>query len=173
MADTNYFSAPDAIYMVSGADPTGGTDEVQTLTAVGTVTAGTFQLAFAGETTGPISWTANTSILETALNTLSSLGNGGTAAAGVAVTGGTFPGTALVVTFSGSNVRKKAHGLLTLDANNLDGGGSVTIAEGVAGVVPTASVVKVPKGALCIRTDTGTLFQNTGIAGDPTWASRT
>jgi hypothetical protein len=172
MAETQFFGAPGAIYTTSGA-PSAGVDEVQTITAnpaAGSITAGTFRLSFQGFVTAPISWSASTSILETALNNLPSIANGGTSAVGVAVTGGALPTTAMTVTFSGSQVRKKELPLLVLHLNSLTGGGSWTIAEGTAGVTPSNPTA--PKGALNIRLDDGSLSQNTGLPGLPTWTSR-
>lgn len=171
MPGTQYFSAPGAIYFVTGA-PAAGTNEAQTITADGTVTGGTYRLAFEGVPTGAIDWDTSTADLETALNALRNVGNGGTGLLGVVVTGGPMSETtALTITFSGSHVARKAQGLITLYANNLVGGGSVVIAESVAGVDATHR--QAPKGALLIREDAGTLFQNTGVGGAPTWATRT
>lgn len=158
------------LYLVTGA-PSDGTDEVQSIVKDSTVTAGTFRLAFEGFVTAPISWTATTAILETALNNLPSIGNGGTGVVGVVVTNGPLPGTALTITFSGSNVSKRDVGLLTVYANNLTGGGTMAITVSTPGV--TATHKYAPRGALLIRTDAGTLFQNTSAtAGAPTWTGR-
>jgi hypothetical protein len=159
MAETQYFGAPGAVYTTSGAPVVAGTDEVQTIIKNSTVTAGTFRLSFGGHVTAPISWTATTAIMETALNNLASIAQGGTAATGVAVTGGPLPGTTMTITFSGSNVAKKDQPTLVLASNNLTGGGSMTIAVGTPGVdrsYPTA-----PPGALLVRRDTGALYVNT------------
>ena len=170
MPGTQYYSAPGAIYFVTGA-PAAGTDEVQTIVGNSTVTAGTFRLSFQGFVTAPISWTATTSILETALNNLPSIGNGGTGLVGVVVTGGALPGTALTITFSGSNVRKKALPLLVLHSNSLTGGGSMTIAEGTPGVDATHRDAS--RGSVLIREDAGTLFMNTSAnPGAPTWTAQ-
>ena len=169
MGDTQYYSALGAIYTTTGA-PVNGTNEVQTIIKNSTVTAGTFKLSFQGFPSAVISWTADTAIMETALNNLPSIGNGGTGLVGVVVTGGPLPGTALTITFSGSNVSKKVLPLLVLHTNSLTGGGSMTIAEGTPGV--DASHRSAPKGALLIRTDTGILHVNTGNGADPTWAAQ-
>jgi hypothetical protein len=171
MAETQYFSAVGAIYTV-GAAPAAGTDEVQTITKDGTVTAGTFRLRFQGFVTAPISWSADTAILETALNNLKSLGAGGTGLVGVVVTGGPIGGsTALTITFSGSNVAKKAQPLIELYSTSLTGAGTYAIAEGTPGVDATHR--DAPKGALLLQTAAGTLFQNTGSPGAPVWGTRT
>jgi hypothetical protein len=168
MAETQYFSHVAALY-TTGAAPVAGTDEVQAIIKDGTVTAGTFRLSFQGFVTAPISWTATTAIMETALNNLPSLGAGGTGLVGVVVTGGALPGTSMVITFSGSNVSKRVQPMLVLHSASLTGGGTMAITESTPGVNPTNNA---PKGALLIRTDDGTLTQNTGVAGAPTWTGR-
>ena len=151
--------------LVSHGAPGNGTDEVQTLSTSGTVTAGTFRLSFQGFVTGPISWTATTVIVETALNALPSVGNGGTGLVGVVVTGGLFPGTAFTVTFSGTNVAKRALPLLILHRNDLTGGGTVVIAEDTPGV--TAFGMGAAPGVQAINGVNGTLYYNNGAAGAP------
>lgn len=153
---------------VTNGVPTAGVDEVQGLTTDGTVTAGTFRLRFEGFITDPISWTATTSILETALNELPSVGGGGTSSVGVAVTGGAFPGTALVITFSGTNVAKKAQGLITLHRNDLVGGGTVVVTESTAGV--TVYGRGLPPGSQVLNGANGAVYANTGTALQPVWS---
>lgn len=170
MAETNHFSAPGAVHTVVGA-PAAGTDEVQTIIKNSTVTAGTFRLSFLGFMTAAIPWDATTAQLETALNNLPSIASGGTGLVGVVVTGGALPGTTMTITFSGSNVAKKAQPLLVLHSNSLTGGGSMTIAEGTPGVDATHR--NAARGAFLIRTDAGTLFLNTSATpGAPTWSAQ-
>jgi len=158
MGDTQYYSAVGAIYTIPGA-PVAGTDEVQTIIKNSTVTAGTFRLSFQGFITAPISWTADTAIMETALNNLPSIASGGTGLVGVVVTGGALPGTTMTITFSGSNVSKREQPLLVLHSNSLTGGGSMTIAEGTPGV--DRSHRNAPNGAIMVRTDTGAIHVKT------------
>jgi hypothetical protein len=165
---TNFVVPP---HLVSDGVPTAGTDEVQTLTTSGTVTAGTFRLSFGGFMTGTIAWNATTSVVETALNNLPSCGAGGTASVGVAVTGGAFPGTAFTVTFSGANVAKKVQPLLVLHRNDLTGGGTVVIAEQTPGV--DAFGRGAPDGAQAINGQTGVLYFNAGSANLPVWNTAT
>ena len=157
--------------LVSHGAPSAGVDEVQGIIKDSTVTAGTFRLSFQGFITAPISWTATTAILETALNNLPSIGNGGTGLVGVVVTGGALPGTALTITFSGSNVAKRAQPLLVLHRNDLTGGGSMTITENTAGV--TVFGVGAARGSQAIDGVTGTLYYNNGSAAQPVWATVT
>lgn len=82
----------DATSLEAGG--TGGTNEVQTATITGTPTGGTFTLTFRGATTTGIAYNADASTVETALEALSTIGDGD-----VRVTGGPGPGTPYVITF--------------------------------------------------------------------------
>jgi hypothetical protein len=73
---------------------TGGINEVQTVTITGTPTGGNITLTFRGATTGNIAFNATADAVETALEALSTIGDGD-----VRVTGGPGPGTAWIVTF--------------------------------------------------------------------------
>ena len=162
-------SGASFISAVSNGNPTAGVDEVQGLTTSGTVTSGTFKLSFQGFVTPALSWTATTSIIETALNNLKSIGAGGTGLVGVVVTGGAFPGTALVVTFSGTNVAKTNQGMITLHSNDLVGGGTVVITESTAGV--TVFGRGLAPGSQVLNGAAGTVFANTGTALQPIWSA--
>lgn len=155
--------------LVSHGAPADGVDSVQGIVKDGTVTAGTFRLRFQGFVTAPISWTADTAILETALNNLPNIGNSGTGLVGVVVTGGALPGTALVITFSGSNVAKRALPVLVLHRNDLTGGGTMAITENTAGV--TVFGVGAAPGAQAINGIDGTLYYNNGDANQPDWTA--
>jgi hypothetical protein len=72
----------------------GGTNEVQTVTITGTPAGGTFTLTFRGATTTGIAYNADAAAVETALEALSTIGDGD-----VRVTGGPGPGTPYVITF--------------------------------------------------------------------------
>lgn len=74
-----------------------GTKEVQTETATGTVSGGTYTLTFNGQTTANIAWNAANSAIQSALEALSTIGVGN-----IAVTGGPFPGTPVTLTFQGT-----------------------------------------------------------------------
>jgi hypothetical protein len=155
--------------LVSHGAPNNGVDEVQGIVKNSTVTAGTFRLSFQGFVTGPIAWTADTAILETALNALPSIAHGGTGVVGVVVTGGPLPGTALVVTFSGSQVAKRAQPLLVLHRNDLTGGGTMAITESTAGV--TVFGAGAAPGTQAINGVNGTLYYNNGTAAQPNWTA--
>lgn len=72
-------------------------DEVQTVTAGGTATGGTFALTYAGQTTAAIAYNANAATVDAALEALSNIGAGD-----VTCTGGALPGAAVIVTFTGA-----------------------------------------------------------------------
>src|ERR1700685_3740094 len=77
------------------------TNEVQTITGT---PSGSFGVTFDGaNTVATLTTTATAASIQTALNTLPNLGNGGGATYGVTCTGGPLP-TAVTVTFSGSLV---------------------------------------------------------------------
>ncbi len=154
---------------VSNGAPSAGVNAVQGITTSGTVTAGTFKLSFQGFVTGPISWTATTAILETALNNLKSIGSGGTGLVGVVVTGGAFPGTALVITFSGTQVAKKELPVLVLHSNDLIGGGTVVVANSTAGVNVFGRGIA--PGAQILNGLTGAVHANSGTAEQPVWSA--
>jgi hypothetical protein len=81
----------DATTLEAGS---GGTNEVQVVTITGTPAGGTFTLTFRGQTTGTIAYNAIASVVEDALEALSTVGEGD-----VKVTGGPGPGTPYTVTF--------------------------------------------------------------------------
>lgn len=148
--------------------PSDGTTEVQTLTIGGTPTGGTFTLSYKGFTTTPISWTATDATLisdvDAALEALPSIGTGGITAADGTLTSGI--GT-ITLTFAGNHV-KLAVDLITADGALLTGTApTAVVTETTAGV--TATHRGCPKGALCIDTTNGDLYQNSGTALAPTW----
>ena len=79
-----------------GSTITPGTAEIQTITATGTVSGGTYTISFYGETTTAIAFGASAATVQTALIALSNIEPGD-----VVVTGGPLPGTPMVLTFGG------------------------------------------------------------------------
>lgn len=155
---------------VSGA-PSAGVNEVQTLTIGGTPTGGTFTLAFDGFITAPITWSATNATLianiDAALEALPNIGTGGVTTAVGTMTAGI--GTA-TITFGG-NLARQPVPTITVASNDLTGTTpTVAVAETTAGVAATHRGAVV--GALLIRTDDGSLSQNTGTALSPTWTAR-
>lgn len=145
-----------------------GTDEVQTLTIGGTPTGGSFRLAFKGQITSAIAWTATDATLvasiDTALGALSTIGG----ASNVTTAAGTLSsgiGT-VTITFVAA-LAKKAVPLITVFSNDLTGTApTLAIAETTPGV--TATFKGTAKGTTAIRTDTGVIYVNTGTPAAPT-----
>ncbi len=80
------------------------------LSTTGTVSAGTFTLTYAGQTTTAIAYNATAATIRTALQTLSNLNTGGQ----IIATGGPFPSTPVQVYFAGG-----------LDVTNMTGNGAL------------------------------------------------
>jgi hypothetical protein len=163
--------AGGTILRMAGA-PSAGTSEVQTLTIGGTPTGGTFKLAFQGQTTAAITWTATDATLvsniDAALEALATIGTGNVTTAAGTVSSGI--GT-ITFTFAG-NLAKMVVPLITVASNDLIGTSpTLAIAETTPGV--DASFRGAPKGALLVNETAGTLFTNTGTAGlAPTWTAQ-
>ena len=124
-------------YFNAGA-PSAGTSCVQTVTLGGTPTGGTFTLAFAGQVTGAIAWTATDATLAsniaTALNALTDIGPSGVT--GAVGTGSSGIGT-YTVTFAAQNADLTVPGM-TIGSNNLTGTApTVTVATTTTGVTAT------------------------------------
>ena len=154
-----------------GSAPVAGTDEIQTLTIGGTPTGGTFTLTFYGMTTAPISWSATNATLvaniDAALEALPVVGTGGvTTAVGTAVAG---IGT-ITVTFTGTDVGRKAVPTMTADGTLLTGTSpTVAVAETTPGV--DATYRGASTGSMLVSTATGVVYVNTSTtAGAPVWA---
>lgn len=149
--------------------PGAGTDEVQTLTIGGTPTGGTFKLAYKGQTSAAITWTATDATLvaniDAALGALSTIGG----AANVTTAAGTVSsgiGTITITFVAGQG--KKAVPLITVADNSLTGTApTLAIAETTPGV--TAAHRGVPKGTQVLDTTNGVVYINTGTATAPTW----
>lgn len=105
----------------------GGTAEVQTLTNTGPTTAGDFTLDYDGEETAEIVHNATAAQVRTALLALTNLESGD-----ITVTGGPFPATPIVVTFTPSDGDTPA---LVPDNTGLTGGtiGVATTTPGTGG----------------------------------------
>lgn len=74
-----------------------GVQEINTVTATGTVTGGTFTLTLNAQTTSAIAWNATAGVVQAALEALAGVGAGN-----VLVTGGPWPATPFVVSFIGT-----------------------------------------------------------------------
>ena len=104
-------------------------DEQQTITITGSPTGGTFTLSYQGETTAALNHNSSAATVQSALETLSSIGSGN-----VSCSGGDLPGTAVVVTFQGTLENTDADPLMP-DGSGLTGGTSpaVTVEETTKG----------------------------------------
>lgn len=101
-----------------------GANEVQTITVSGTPTGGTFVVNVLGQSV-TLNFDDTSTEAQTAINAaLAVLGTGHT----VAVTGGPLPGSALTVTFSGSQVGGRDIPEMTIVTNGLTGGTSPDVA---------------------------------------------
>jgi len=140
-------SLPTLLRAVLGTAVVGpaGTQEVNTITATGTVTGGTFTITYNSQTTATIAWNASASDVQAALEALSNVAPGD-----VIVTGGPFPDAPLVITFGGT-------------LNGLPTGAPVTVTTaGLTGTTPGASVTRTTTGASV----TGSGYLHTIIPSD-------
>lgn len=101
--------------------------EVQTLTATGTVSGGTYRLQYNGETTTSLAYNASNATIQAALEALPSIGTGGVTAGG-----GAFPGTPVTFTFAGSLAGLSQP--LIIAIGSVTGGGSVAVTRTTLGV---------------------------------------
>jgi hypothetical protein len=106
------------------ADATPSRNEAQTITITGTPSGGTFTLTFDGQTTAGIAYNAAASAVKTALIALSNIEDDD-----VSCSGGSLPGTPVVVTFQGRKAGTDV-ALMTADGASLTGGSTpaVTVA---------------------------------------------
>jgi hypothetical protein len=114
---------------------TNGTNEVQTLSTTGTVTAGTFTLTYSGQTTSAIAWNAAASAVQAALIALSNIGP-----SDMVCTGGPLPATPVVCTFTGTLGNTNVAQMTSTDTLT---GGSTSIATTTAGVAPSNTIALV------------------------------
>ena len=163
---SNVIDGGTAMPLTSAGAPSAGTDEVQTLTLGGTPTGGTFRLTHEGVTTAAIAWSAVNATLIAAINAAldAAFGTAQIVAAVGTMTAGI--GTA-TLTYSGANYAKRAVALMTVESALTGTNPTAAITETTPGV--TATGRSAPKGALLIDSATPKLYQNTGVAGAPTW----
>jgi hypothetical protein len=120
--------------------------DIQTISVSGAPTAGTFQLAFDGQTTAPVPFNATAAQLETALASLSNVG-----ASGVVCLSGALPGANVTVTFAGP-LSVGAQPVILAAGSTLTGAGSPTVGlahtttGAVGAAVQTLSVTGTPTG---------------------------
>uniref|UniRef100_A0A6M3XSQ1 Putative tail protein n=1 Tax=viral metagenome TaxID=1070528 RepID=A0A6M3XSQ1_9ZZZZ len=150
--------------------PVNGTNEVQTLTIGGTPTGGTFKLAYEGQITAAITWSAvNNTLLaniQTALRALATIGSAGVTCAAGTLTDGI--GT-VIITFGG-NLAKLVVPNISVYSNSLTGTNpTLAVAETTPGVTATGRGAAV--GALLLDTTNAKLYKNDGTALEPSWNS--
>jgi hypothetical protein len=107
---------------------TNGTNEVQSLSTTGTVTAGTFTITYSGQTTAAIAWNATAAAVQAALEALSNIAVGD-----VACTGGPLPATPVVITFIGNLGNQNVAAMTTTDTLT---GGATAVSTTTGGVAP-------------------------------------
>lgn len=115
-----------------------GTNERQSVTVTGGPTGGTFTLTYSGQTTAAIAYNANADEVRTALEALSTIGDGN-----VAVSGGPGPGAPFYVDFVGTLAGTNA-AAMTASGASLTGGTTpgVTIATVTGGAAGTSGTWK-------------------------------
>lgn len=151
-------------FRIDGA-PGAGTSEIQVVTTAGTWADGdTFALAYDGEVTGNIAWSATNSTLntniKTALNALTGIGANGVNTATGTMTSGI--GT-VNITFADKN----PHDQITVSGSTVAGNGTVAMSTSTEGVAPSFNGAI--KGALLDDTTNGKLYINTGTAAQAAW----
>jgi len=95
--------------------------EQQTIAITGSPTGGTFTLTFGGQTTSALAYNSTAAQVQAALDALSTIGSGS-----VLATGGTLPGTAIVVSFQNELANQPQP--LLISAATLTGGTSPALA---------------------------------------------
>jgi hypothetical protein len=103
------------------------TNEVQTLTATGTVSGGTYKLSFDGYETAALAYNASVAVVQAAIDALANVDPGD-----ITVGGGAFPGTPLTFTFAGQFAARNVP--LIAVSSSVTGGGSIAMAQTTAGV---------------------------------------
>jgi hypothetical protein len=105
-----------------------GTNEIQTISAVGTWSSGSWTLTFQGETTAALAWNISAANLVTAINLLPNVRSGD-----VTASGGTIDGTPIVVTFAQDYAGVDVP-LMSADVTSIAGAGhAVTVVESTPG----------------------------------------
>lgn len=134
-------------------------DEVQQITFSPSPTGGDFDLTHRGQVAALIPWDATSLDVQEALEQLPNIGVGG-----VLTYGGPLPGTPVKVRFTGKNVGKRNHPLLTLNAARLTGGsGAVTQITGGGRADPATATLTVDKPDGASATPTAAVQQGVGV----------
>jgi hypothetical protein len=136
----------DSVLALSGKwDGTTTVNEVQTLSATGTVSGGQYKLSFDGSTTADLAWNANLAAIQAAIDGLASAQGAGQ----IVAAGGALPGTPVTLTYSGSAWAGSSVPLMTVLAGTspLSGGGSYGIVQTTPGTGGSDKVLQALVGA--------------------------
>lgn len=114
------------------------TDEEQTITKSGTVTAGTFTITYSAQTTSAIAFDATAATIQAALEALSNLAPGD-----VVVSGGPISTTPVTIIFQGTLAGTNVTAI-TVDSTGLTGGGTYVVATTIAGGADITSIAQSP-----------------------------
>lgn len=159
--------AVGGIIPVAGV-PSAGTSAIWTVTIGGTPTAGTFQIAYGGETSGAITWSATNATLlsniNTALDAMNIFGAGDLVATDSSLTAGIGD---LLLTFSANFAKLAITGAVTVVSALTGTDPTLAVAETTPGVTATARGLG--KGVIATDTTNGKAYINTGTAIAPTW----
>lgn len=141
--------------------PVAGTNEQQTFTKSGTLTAGQWRAVYRNERTALLNWNATSAEVLAAVRALNEVGATGLSGA----SGGPISTTPIVVTFA-ANLGLANVPQMTVDNGTLVGG-TIAVTTNVAGV--TGSTRGLGKGSVVVTEDTGKLYVNEGTAAAPDW----
>lgn len=142
--------------------PVAGTNEVQTVTVSGTVSGGTFRLAYKNERTAPLAHSSTAVQVRDALRALNEVTIDGVSTA----TGGPLPATPVVVTFGGHlGIADVAQ--MTVQNIDLVGGGTFVVSTTTPGV--DATLRGRGKGTVVVAESTGKMYINEGTDTVPVW----
>jgi hypothetical protein len=142
---------------LTAAQAMGGiTNEVQTITAVPTVSGGTYSITITetNDTASGIAFGANAATVQTALEALATIEPGD-----ILVGGGPLPGTPMTLTYAGVFAGKNV-AQATVNSSLLTGGGSYTPSTTTPGADAVVDVPAVPAGAVF-----GNAYLDTSWAG--------
>jgi hypothetical protein len=142
--------------------PVAGTNEVQTLTASATLTAGQWRAKYKNERTALLAYNATATQIRDALRALNEITADGCTATGGPVSA---TGTPVVVTFAGHMARANV-AQLTIENVSLVGG-TINVTTTTPGV--DAAQRGMGKGTIVQAEDTGKLYVNEGDVTTPVW----
>lgn len=127
-----------ARFPVDAAALTTKTDEEETITKSGTVTAGNFTITYSAQTTSAIDFDATAAEIQTALEALSNLAPGD-----VVVSGGPISVAPVTIIFQGT-LKGTDVTTITVDSTGLTGGGTYVVATAIAGGADITSIEQSP-----------------------------